>query len=202
MNINHLFPTPVGFFKLDREFTEDEKNYVLNQEKYPNMGNVTSSDRYIFDKPEMGALNTFVNECVKEYFQSVYSPKHEVETYITQSWANYTDPGQYHHKHEHPNSFISGVLYLQAEKESDRIYFYKNGYQQIKVPTENYNLYNSDSWWFEVNTGDVVLFPSHLTHMVETVKGDHTRISIAFNVFLKGYIGDESSLTALHLGAK
>lgn len=202
MNLNNLFPTPVGFFKLDREFTEDEKSYVLNQDKHANMGNTTSNDRYIFDKPEMGALNTFVNDCVKEYFQSVYAPKFEVEPYITQSWANYTEPGQYHHKHEHPNSFISGVLYLQAEKESDRIYFYKSGYQQIKVPTENYNLYNSDSWWFEVNTGDVVLFPSHLTHMVETVKGDHTRISIAFNVFLKGYIGDESSLTALHLGAK
>lgn len=199
MITHNLFATPVSFYKLDRDFTEDEKAFILNQEKRPNMGNTTSKDNYLFDKPEMGGLNTFVNECVQDYFNKIYAPKNTVQPYITQSWANYTEPNQFHHKHEHPNSFISGVLYVQAERESDRIYFYRNGYQQIKVPTENYNPYNSESWWFEVSTCDVVLFPSHLTHMVETVKGDHTRISIAFNTFLKGYIGEEESLTALHI---
>lgn len=202
MNINHLFPTPVAFSELGREFTQDELDFILNQSKYKNMGNTTSENRYLLDSPEMGALNTVVNEAIKEYMQSVYAPKFDVSAYVTQSWANYTENGQFHHKHAHPNSFISGVLYIQAERESDRIYFYKDGYQQIKVPTENYNLYNSDSWWFSVNTGDIVIFPSNLTHMVETVQGDHTRISIAFNTFLKGYVGEEESLTALHLGGK
>jgi hypothetical protein len=36
--------------------------------------------------------------------------------------------------------------------------------------------------------------------MVETKVGDDTRISIAFNTFLKGYIGSDESLTGLHLG--
>ena len=202
MITHNLFPTPVAFFKLDRDLTDDEKLFILNQEKRPNMGNTTSSDHYLFDKPEMAGLNTFVNECTQDYFNKIYAPKNDVKPYVTQSWANYTEPGQFHHKHEHPNSFISGVFYIQAKKDSDRIYFYRNGYQQIKVPTENYNLYNSESWWFEVGTCDLVLFPSHLTHMVETVKDDHTRISIAFNTFLKGYIGEEESLTALHLGVK
>jgi len=59
-------------------------------------------------------------------------------------------------------------------------------------------LYNSESWWFEVGTGDLLLFPSSLTHMVETVQEDE-RISLSFNTFPVGYVGDESSLTALHL---
>jgi len=43
------------------------------------------------------------------------------------------------------------------------------------------------------------LFPSGLTHMVETKEDDNTRISIAFNTFLKGYIGSDESLTGLNL---
>ncbi len=73
------------------------------------------------------------------------------------------------------------------------------GYQQIKLPTENFNLFNSESWWFEVATGDLMLFPSSLTHMVETVKSDKTRISISFNTFPKGYVGEDLDLTGLHL---
>jgi hypothetical protein len=36
--------------------------------------------------------------------------------------------------------------------------------------------------------------------MVQTKEDDDTRISIAFNTFLKGYIGSDESLTGLHLG--
>ena len=89
------------------------------------------------------------------------------------------------------------MLYLSADPKLDKIYFYKNGYQQIKVPTENWNHWNSESWWFEVETNKLILFPSSLTHMVETVQSDETRISISFNTFLKGTIGDEQSLTEL-----
>jgi hypothetical protein len=56
------------------------------------------------------------------------------------------------------------------------------------------------AWWFEVGTGDLVLFPSSLTHMVETVKGDQTRISLSFNTFPVGNIGEEVSLTGLQIG--
>ena len=57
---------------------------------------------------------------------------------------------------------------------------------------------NSESWWFEVNEGDVIMFPSSLTHMVQTVDGEE-RISIAFNTFLKGTVGDTNDLTELML---
>jgi hypothetical protein len=36
--------------------------------------------------------------------------------------------------------------------------------------------------------------------MVEQTESKDTRISLSFNTFLKGYIGHESSLTALHIG--
>jgi uncharacterized protein (TIGR02466 family) len=195
----NLFPTPIGKFVLDRPFTDAELDYIKGLETRPNQGNTTSTDNTLFNNEEMSDLAKFCQESVDAYFDEIYAPKHDVKLRVTQSWANYTKPGEYHHKHEHPNSFVSGVLYINADATKDKIYFYKNGYQQLKMPTEKFNLYNSESWWFEVGTCDLFLFPSGTTHMVQTTETDDTRISISFNTFPKGYIGDDLDLTGLHL---
>ena len=103
--------------------------------------------------------------------------------------------GEFHHKHEHPNSFISGVLYIHTDSTKDKITFHRSGYKQLQLATDTFDIYNSDSWWFNVKTGGLVLFPSSLTHHVEDVVADETRISLAFNSFIKGTLGDNRSLT-------
>ena len=200
MNIHNLFPLPIGFFRLGRDLTKTELDYILGQDKYPNQGNITSSNRTILKDKELTDIRDFIEDAMLEYFKTVHDPKGDVALYVTQSWANYTDPGQYHHKHAHPNSFISGVFYPQADRSVDKIYFYKSGYERIKVQPATWNHWNSESWWFEVGAGDLILFPSHLEHMVETKVGNDTRVSIAFNTFLKGHIGVDESLTGLQLG--
>ena len=95
---------------------------------------------------------------------------------------------------------MSGVFYVQADKAKDKIYFYRNGYQQIKFPPSDWNVWNSESWWFEVGSCDLVLFPSSLTHMVPTVESEQTRISLSFNTFPVGNVGEEMDLTGLQLG--
>jgi uncharacterized protein (TIGR02466 family) len=198
LNLYSIFPTPVARFEVGREFTADELAFVDSQSAHKNMGNTTSNDRYVLQHDTLAKLREFTESCVAEYLKTIYAPKNEVSLRLTQSWLNYTKPGEFHHKHAHPNSFVSGVLYLKAARERDKIYFYKDGYQQIKLPTDQWNLHNSESWWFEVGAGDLMLFPSSLTHMVETVQGNE-RVSLAFNTFPVGYVGEEESLTALHL---
>ena len=198
--IHNLFPTPVGMYKLDRDLTAKELSFLKKQETRNNMGNTTSIDNTILKAKELTQLRDFIETKVSEYFTTVYNPKNEVNLKITQSWTNYTEQGQYHHKHEHPNSFVSGVFYVQADKAKDRIYFYRNGYQQIKFPPSDWNVWNSESWWFDVGSCDLVLFPSSLTHMVPTVESDQTRISLSFNTFPVGNVGEEMDLTGLQLG--
>lgn len=198
--IHNLFPTAIGMYLLEDKVTEKELNFVKNLEARPNTGNKTSVENYLFkDCPELKRIYRFVNNCVIEYFTEVYAPNTKVMPYVTQSWANFTEKGQYHHKHEHPNSFISGVFYLSADPKLDKIYFYKNNYQQIKLTTDKWNDWNSESWWFEAETNKLIIFPSNLTHMVHTVESDVTRISIAFNTFLKGVIGDYKNLAELNI---
>ncbi len=194
-----LFPTPVMFGNLNREFTKAELNFVTKNSKktYINTGNTTSLNNYILDSKEFLGLKKIIQKYVEEYVAKVYKPKFNVKPYITQSWLNWTKPGEYHHVHEHPNSFISGVLYIHANPQEDKIKFHKNGYQQISLEADSYDILNSKSWWFSVGTGNIVMFPSSLTHNVDQVTSGETRISLAFNTFLKGTIGNNKSLTEL-----
>ena len=192
-----LFPTAVAFFKY-KSIEPKEKTFLLEQKTRGNTGNTTSINTNILENKEMKKLKQFIDKSLKEYVKSIYQPEHNVEPYITQSWCNYTKEGQFHHKHAHPNSFISGVFYVQADKSKDKIHFFKEGYQQINIPTKKYDKFNSTSWWFETETNDLIMFPSNLIHAVEKVVGKE-RISLSFNTFLKGNLGDDISLTSLHL---
>jgi uncharacterized protein (TIGR02466 family) len=199
--ISGVFPTPVYISNLDRPFTKEEMGIFTTAEKkvVPNAGNITSANNYILNEKGMENLKDILTAHVAEYIKRIHAPKYPMVPYITQSWANYTKKNQYHHTHEHPNSFISGVLYINANEAHDKITLHKKGYQQIKtVPTE-WNWYNSDSWFYTVKTGMIILFPSGTTHNVETKVGDNKRISLAFNTFFKGTMGENSQLTELIL---
>jgi uncharacterized protein (TIGR02466 family) len=200
--INGIFPTPIYISKLNRELTKKELSFVDKSklDHYKNDGNITSNDNYILNQKVFGSLKEDLYLRVQDYFKKVLSYTDAVTPYITQSWLNYTETNQYHHKHEHPNSLVSGVFYVNCHEKFDKIKFFKkDSYQTIKPEIKNWNLYNSETWWFPVKTGDIILFPSSLTHMVETKEGDNTRISLAFNVFIKGTIGNNKNLTELIL---
>lgn len=199
MVVNSLFPTPVGFFELGRDLTKTEIDFVKNQFKVKNSGNLSSADNYIVENKELRKIKKFFEDSAKEFLTSIYQPQHNVDLRITQSWANFSEPGEFHHKHAHPNSFISGTFYINADEKEDKIYFFKDGYEQIKLPPKEFNTFNSSSWWFPAKTGTLIMFPSSLTHMVETVTAKETRISLAFNTFPVGVVGEKSDLTELLL---
>jgi uncharacterized protein (TIGR02466 family) len=199
--INGIFPTPIYISKLDRKLTPLELKFVYKNKKdfYKNDGNITSNNNYILNEKPFANIKKELDLKVEDYFDKVISPANNITPYITQSWLNYTETNQYHHKHQHPNSLVSGVFYINCHKEYDKIKFFNDNYKTIKLEIKDWNIWNSESWWFTVKTGDVILFPSSLTHMVETKEGDNTRISLAFNVFIKGTVGNNKNLTELYL---
>jgi len=202
--IQNLFPIPIYMSNIDRTFTKQELQFVDNQKNKcsKNSGNINTKDNYILNRKEFKNIKKFLDQCCKDYLEKIISPKNNIELYITQSWLNYTEENQYHHRHEHPNSVVSGVLYFHSDKANDMIKFFSHvRYQQIKpeIDDDKYNLWNSYSWWFPVETGQLVMFPSSTTHQVDTKKGNNTRVSLAFNTFYKGTIGSNSNLTELIL---
>jgi uncharacterized protein (TIGR02466 family) len=200
-NINAIFPTPIYISKLNRKLTNKELLFIgkTKSDVYKNEGNTTSNNNYILNEKSLSDIKKELDLRVQDYFDKVVSPTDAIKPYITQSWLNYTETNQYHHKHQHPNSLVSGVFYINCHEELDKIKFFDERYKTIKPEVKEWNLWNSETWWFTVKTGDIILFPSSLTHMVENKEGTNTRISLAFNVFIKGKIGVNKSLTELIL---
>tara|TARA_R100001440_G_scaffold4207_1_gene9726 strand:- start:330 stop:950 length:621 start_codon:yes stop_codon:yes gene_type:complete len=200
--INNIFPTPIYMTNIDRPFTKQELNFVDKQKNHHNKneGNIYTKDSYILNKKEFKNIKKFLEQCCEDYLKKIICPKNNLELYITQSWLNYTEENQYHHKHAHPNSVVSGVLYFNCDKNNDKIKFSSpKGYEQIKPDVLEYNLWNSETWWFSLETGQLIMFPSSTTHQVDIKKGSNTRVSLAFNTFLKGTIGSNNTLTELIL---
>jgi uncharacterized protein (TIGR02466 family) len=196
-----LFPTPIYSTFIKRKFTKQELNFIKrsNQTHVSNLGNTTSKNNYILELKEFKKLKLELEDILKDCIKKIHSPTHNVKCYITQSWLNYTKIGQYHHSHNHSNSFLSGIIYFNADKNFDKVYFHKDSYEQLKIETKNFNIYNSDSWWLDVEIGKILIFPSGIRHSVGIKKENNTRISLSFNTFLKGDLGAAERLTKIKL---
>ena len=93
----------------------------------------------------------------------------------------------------HPNSFLSGVAYINTGEE-DSINFF-DMYSNTKI-----QLHSTPVWEQPVESGDLVIFDSQMKHFVDPRERKEKRISFAFNTFLKGSIGSGPGLTELKIG--
>jgi uncharacterized protein (TIGR02466 family) len=196
-----IFPTAIGRSILNRNFTNSEIHVFkqLSNDVRENEGNFTSINSNVLNLNELKDIKDFILTETNQYLTEIFSPANNLNLYITSSWVNYSRYGNYHHRHNHPNSIISGVLYINANSDIDSIRFFKTNNSSIDISTNNYNQYNSKSWNVHVNSNDLILFPSMLDHQVDIVRNNETRISLAFNTFVKGQIGDTNLNTFLEI---
>jgi uncharacterized protein (TIGR02466 family) len=202
MIIHQLFPEPAYFSKLDRTLTKKELKTINEYKKnpYKNEGNTTSNNNYVLENKTLKNLKKDLHTKIMDYFDKVICTDSLITPYITQSWINYTKRDQFHHKHNHPNSLVSGIFYISADKKVDSVTFYKVSLDdRIKLNIAKYNIFNSSSCKFPVETGNIFLFRSSLLHGVEKKKGNNERLSLSFNIFIKGTVGNKAELTELIL---
>ena len=135
MKIYPLFPQPVYLSKLERSLTKEElKTIAQYKEKTKdNDGNNRTKDSYVLEHKTFKNLKKDLNKKIINYFNEIICPSNPLIPYITQSWINYTERNQFHHRHSHSNSYVSGVFYIDAKKEVDRIMFYKSAYRALDL---------------------------------------------------------------------
>lgn len=201
MELVSLFPTTIGISSIPLNDVELILKLSNSGGRVQNIGNETSTDTYILGRPELRGVRIRIEEEIQKYMREVYDPQDPLlEVYITQSWVNYTEGKGHHHEHNHPNSVISGVLYLEASCQ-DNVSFMrpKDPLPVISVLPNNVTPMNAGTWMYEgLSAGVLVMFPSSLPHKVEEVV-EGTRVSLAFNTFVRGSIGSRSGLTELVL---
>ena len=194
-----IFPEPIYCSKLNRNFSQNELNEFKNFDMVKNYQNKSSKDTYILNKKPFLNLKKELLMVVEDYYEKVICTSNEIKPFITQSWLNHIKENESHHKHYHSNSYVSGVLYIDVDENNDKIWFHKDKYEALKPKIKEPHLFNSRHWFFPVKNYDIILFPSHLSHSVETKSEKNIRISLAFNTFFKGKMGSLESLTELKI---
>ena len=196
-----IFPQPVYMEQFKRSLSEEENKFIENQKKltYKNVGNFSSTESYVLEKKEMQKLKNDLLLGVNNFINKIICPLNKIEPYITQSWLNWTSKNEFHHIHAHPNSFISGVFYIDVDEKVDSISFYKGKYDFFKIYNDpkNDNVFNTNVVKLNVKKGMLILFRSHLLHEVSSKLNENVRISLAFNTFIKGTWGSKSELTEI-----
>ena len=204
--ISSIFPCPVYVVKRDSNLdsTEEEKEIgnIVKEGMYKNAGNSTSNNTDIFNG-KLKNIKQFCEQQLKIYVERVIAPKNELDFYITQSWLNITQPGEYHLDHSHQNSITSGVFYIQTDVGQTISYCDPN--RKIKNliiinPQEITNFWSAGTMSSDVKKNMLLLFPSWLEHSVEpNEKQTKDVISISFNTFVRGNLGDQKKLSQLIL---
>jgi len=198
--IKNLFSIPILKTNIGREIAPEEQELIrqLAAKVNNNPGNYTSAERKILDT-SLPEIRQFIEDFIFLYVDQVIAPIDDLDFYITQSWINFTQPSGFHHRHHHPNSFLSGVFYFNTNPNNDEITFFRPIPNNWHIPPKQFNAFNSQQWTFKVTQGDLIIFPSNLEHTVNLTKSQETRISLAFNVFFSGEIGKDETLTKLRI---
>ena len=197
----NLFAVPVAKSPIGRNYTDSELKYIESQLKRPSkaIDNYASPNKNVLAHDELKDLQTIIQQHLDNYFKAVYNTSNNVALQITQSWLTLSRKGESHHSHTHPNSVVSGVLYVNVAG-NDGINFYRNEENLwFELEPSETNYYNSYKIHVATKVGDLVLFPSSVKHGVNKVTEDIRRVSLSFNTFFSGEMGNPEFSNALRI---
>ena len=203
METLEILPQKIFKFKCDSNLI---KNTLINlkDEDWKDYGEDVSQtvDVRLNKNPKYSILYKWIKKCLMEVKNELNLQCTRME--ITQSWANTSEKGDVMWSHSHPNSFMSGILYLTNSNAStifsmDNIWinYFNNDSHTIKLKyvDDDGTLVNHKQKTVE---GDLIIFPSNLVHTVDEHSiDDYDRYTISFNSFPAGVIGNMNDLQGM-----
>ena len=182
-----LYRTIIG------EPTESEQTHLKGVAMTPGRSQaLNSTNLHILDQIQLRELRGKVESGIAEYMDHLGVDQAKISMNITTSWVNRYSKGDLTHQHHHSNSIISGVYYLEDCDHTAPIQFHRApGYvnlwpNTINLPIKTHNALNIDVITVIPKAGELIMWPSHLSHSVPPNQSDQLRHTIAFNTFVKG----------------
>ena len=200
-----LFSTPVFAYDEYSDITYTHETFKEQENVIKNRGgNFSSKETNILELDSYKLIKDRIMDGLTEYVNDVLFVDKRHEFYITQSWLNVNPPGSSHHRHNHSNSLISGVYYIDTVPDDSIIFISQNNQTvtnntTLQINVSEYTLANSNSWQLPVKNNDIIFFPSTTFHEVSDNNSDKNRISLAFNCFVRGNFGSKQTLNELNL---
>ena len=190
-----LYPTTVLVEQREDPITPEELSFIEEGDfEFKLAHNYISTDDRVLEKKEFSSVKRFIQSCLDKYMEEIFdSPDKLVPTI---SWINVTQTTQDHPRHDHCNSFLSGVFYF-TDAYTAPINFYNPLPIRWDYTRNNWNINNSDIWSAPVPKNSLVLFPSYTFHEVLPSSDANNRISLAFNSFFESEFGSVQNKTRL-----
>ena len=188
-----LFPTIINSFEFDMD--EKEYNLVINKlnniEKSREELIIQTTDNLFIDIPKFANSIGIITEKICEDLNYKYE---SIE--MTGMWANKLIKGEVHPPHTHSNNIFSGVYYLEG---GSQIQFFDPRPQAsvLQIDVTKVTQSNASMLAFDSQKGAGLIYPSLLTHWVPVT--DKTRISISWNILLRGDYGQPGTLQNSHI---
>ena len=210
-----IIPRTLVKFSMDSELLESTRELVFQEEFRHSTTNEISKNYYLLREERYKKLTDWVNSCLEEIRLDFNYICDSLK--ITQSWANRSSYGQYHHDHIHPNSMLSGIIYL-TKSSAPTLFGFENEWYFMTRYEKHPNLKLSFDigksalmGQYDCTPGDMIIFPSSFRHSTlphdwsdENRQTDKLidRITISFNVFPNGKIGILEDLAGLEIEVK
>ena len=187
MNLEKWFPTPIWYDFLNQDWKAIKERCLqleaedTQQMQLSNIGGWHSPDLAIHDDPVLKPLFKDIQEKLKNVSAQI---DHRFDVEITSAWVIINRGKAYNAKHYHPESALSGVIYVHADDNSGHIGFIRGDLKQhYPINTFDSDLFNEEVT-FKPEIGKLVVFPSWVYHYVNSnadEQSNEARISIAFN---------------------
>ena len=184
-----LFGIPIYFGKI--KLKQEEVNYIINSdyERVHIDNGFRTKDNYLLNNKNLKNLKKEVQNELNNFVYNQLKIKNNFKFMMLNSWGMKHVKNDWAQPHYHSNSFISGVVYLKTNKDSGYFSFNKSSDWNnissnfLKFEYTEYTQENSDTWNILPEEGDIIFFPSFLTHSVSKNTSDEDRYCCSFNFY-------------------
>lgn len=199
-----IFGIPIYLAHVDIEQKIVDNVMAEEFSRMPAGNGYSTVNKKLLDSMPHKQLHKIVNEHMENYVYRILQVNHMKHKFELQnSWAIKHKTGDWAQKHDHVNSLVSGIIYLDCEDNSGQLVLHKQQQwnnifpRALHIEYLEYNNNTASDWNYTPRTGDIIIFPSHVEHSVTVNNNEKDRYCCAFNYFVRGTsaAGDHSSLT-------
>ena len=106
-------------------------------------------------------------------------------------WATVLKSEENHPAHTHSNNFLSGTYYLHSDQGASIMFQDPRPAAGVILPRiKESTIANASLLTYASKQNRAIIFPSWLPHYVKPNKSKNKRISIAWNIQVKGQVGE------------
>jgi uncharacterized protein (TIGR02466 family) len=201
--IHQLFSKSILTAELGREFSDFERTTFKNADYVLDSAKISEEPTNIAFTTEVNILKSlnlvdieaFIMQNVNDYMFKELEVVDPVTFFIARSWLVKSLPSGFARRHNHPNSIVSGVLYLETVPTSGNFILHDHQNSKFGSVEFSYNLKPNNCSYVSIppKPGMLIMFPSTMQHEVGINRSEQERYSLSFDVWFNGAIGTRKS---------